>query len=474
MAVSLDSEVLNDIQAVLLRGTRMGHARYFALGVAAAGAAREALGRLAPIDSTEAKNRHDLYIDSAALQDDRPDWRLNLGITYDGLKVLGLSPDSLATFPEEFHPLTPERATGIGDIEESDPAQWLPAFASPNGTPPAVHVILILVARSSEVLETTTEKVRRLIGESDAFVELSHHDGQALPDEKVHFGYVDGVTQPQIRGGPPVRFPSPQSEVAAGEFVLGYENENGFLYPVPQPDALGRNGTYGVFRILKQDVDAFEAFLTTNAPLSGPPVGVDAREWLAAKLCGRWRNGVPLSLSPDTDTPNPPLTPTGLDDFDFVPTATHPTTFDDRRGFRCPVGAHIRRSNPRSGTVAGGSPNAHRLVRRGIPYGPAYDPTHPNDGVERGLLGMFLCASIKNQFEFLMSEWINGDSFGLRGDLDPVTGRNLPTSSRFVLPHADTPKQPTRLTGFGTFVTTRASAYCFLPSLTALRYISRL
>jgi Dyp-type peroxidase family len=474
MAASLTPEALNDIQAVLLRGTRMGYARYFALAVVSPQAARHVLGMLAPLSLGQTDADTGLYIDSAADRDNRPDWRLNLGITYDGLAALGMPAESLASFPDDFRPLTPKRAKGIGDVEESTPNRWLPAFACNHLSPPAVHVILVLFARSPEEREATTERVRQLIYAQGAFVELSYHDGQALPEEKVHFGYVDGVTQPQIHGGPPVRFRSPQPEVAAGEFVLGYENENGFAYPVPQPEALGRNGTYGVFRILKQDVDAFESFLTVNAPLAKAPADVDAREWLAAKLCGRWRNGVPLSLSPETDTPSPPFNRTQLDDFDFVPTALKQEAFDDRRGFRCPIGSHIRRSNPRSSTVAGGSPNSHRLIRRGIPYGPPYDSTHPNDGIERGLLGMFLCASIKNQFEFLMSEWINGDSFGLRGDLDPVTGRNLPASSRFVLPHADTPKPQTRLTGFGTFVTTRASAYCFLPSLTALRYIAGL
>jgi hypothetical protein len=55
----------------------------------------------------------------------------------------------------------------------------------------------------------------------------------------------------------------------------------------------------------------------------------------------------------------------------------------------------MRRINPRGLPVTGqgepgGSNNTHRLIRRGMPYGPTYDPTQPYDGIERGLLGYFI------------------------------------------------------------------------------------
>ena len=55
----------------------------------------------------------------------------------------------------------------------------------------------------------------------------------------------------------------------------------------------------------------------------------------------------------------------------------------------------------------GGSNNSHRMIRRGMPYGPIYDPTKPYDGIERGLLGYFINASIGNQYEFVLSRWVN-------------------------------------------------------------------
>ena len=114
---------------------------------------------------------------------------------------------------------------------------------------------------------------------------------------------------------------------------------------------------------------------------------------------------MPLALSPDA--PDAPVPPEQFNSFDYVPTEAMPDAFDDRRGYRCPIGAHIRRMNPRHSTVAGNSGLKRRIVRRGLPYGPPYDPRHPDDGIERGLLGLFIGVSLKDQFEFLMSDWVN-------------------------------------------------------------------
>jgi hypothetical protein len=70
--------------------------------------------------------------------------------------------------------------------------------------------------------------------------------------------------------------------------------------PVPEPRDLGYNGTYGAFRMLEQDCDAFEEFLDRNSGASA-----EARELLAAKMCGRWRNGRPLTLAPHSPLPAP-------------------------------------------------------------------------------------------------------------------------------------------------------------------------
>ena len=221
-----------------------------------------------------------------------------------------------------------------------------------------------------------------------------------------HFGYRDGFAQPSIEGGLPPLLPDVLPKAPAGEFLFGYPSQyTDFTYPVPEPAGqLGHNGSFVAFRILAQDCHGFEQFLVD----AGRQTGLDP-ELVAAKLCGRWRNGVPLALSPERADGPVPIEK--LNSFDYVPTDAVPDAYDDRRGYRCPIGSHIRRMNPRNSTVAGNSGLKRRIVRRGLPYGPAYDARHPDDGIERGLLGLFIGVSLKDQFEFLMSDWANKGAF---------------------------------------------------------------
>jgi len=167
-------------------------------------------------------------------------------------------------------------------------------------------------------------------------------------------------------------------------------------------------------------------------------------ELLAAKICGRWRNGVPLELSPETDSPAGGINLDRLNDFDYV----NKDGSGDPGGLRCPLGAHIRRVNPRGQPikgqgVPGGSNNSHRVIRRGMPYGPAYLPGAPDDGIERGLLGYIINASIENQFELVMREWLDGYEFVGASRLNPkskdllVSRDSDPAKSVFEIPQAD-------------------------------------
>jgi deferrochelatase/peroxidase EfeB len=217
--------------------------------------------------------------------------------------------------------------------------------------------------------------------------------------------------------------------------------------------------------VCSQDCDGFEAFLTSASAATGMD-----REMIAAKLCGRWRNGKPLSLAPDS--PHADLPPEQYNHFDYAPTEALPDIYDDRKGYRCPIGAHIRRMNRRHSVVAGNSGLKRRIIRRGLPYGPPHDPATPHDGIERGLLGLFIGVSIQDQFEFVMSDWANKGTFapGLRDTRDPILGDNAHDDAAFLVPREG--QKPLRLTGLTRFVTVRGGAYCFLPSATGLRHIA--
>jgi Dyp-type peroxidase family len=443
---------LADVQGFILRGYRMPFVRHFVLQITDIAGSKQFLGSLVNGDAASSTQ-----ITTASEWDAKPNYCLNIGLTYEGLKALQLSDASLSSFPPEFIAGSTARADIVGDIGESAPDNWI--VGGPKTPPP--HMLLFLYAHDRDVLESQTALLRTLFARQGGLTDLSSHDGNALPGELVHFGYKDGISQPTIDGAPSKDIPDSQPVAPTGEFLLGYHYQfsEKYGYLVPQPDALGLNGSFAAFRILRQEVDAFEHFLRETAPAIGMSV-----EMLAAKLCGRWRNGVPLVLAPDTDSPDPPIALDQLNNYDYVPI--------DENGYLCPQGAHMRRANPRGEAVAGGTGHKRRIVRRGMPYGPPYDPANPNDGIERGLLGLFINGSLKEQFEFLMSTWINqGDFVGLNNMRDPLVGNNIPQDSKFLIP---SPKGTKTVTGFSRFVITRGSLYCFLPSITALKYLASL
>ena len=163
------------------------------------------------------------------------------------------------------------------------------------------------------------------------------------------------------------------------------------LPAAPPPAELSTNGSYLVYRKLHQDVAAFRKQLAEAAELY--PGG---EELLAAKLVGRWRDGTPLALSPER--PDPSIASDR--------TAQQRVHLRRRspRGWRCPVGAHMRRANPRASLPFEGKlVNRHRMIRRGIPYGEPLPPGAEDDGRDRGVIFMCLQASIARQFEFVQS-----------------------------------------------------------------------
>ena len=236
---------------------------------------------------------------------------------------------------------------------------------------------------------------------------------EALPGNRVHFGYRDGISQPRITGVHDLPEGGPASNRALpGDFLLGhnYVNSRGGRYIGKVIEPLALNGTYAAFRVIEQKVAEFDAWLKETAKEHGL-----TPDLLAAKLMGRWQDGTPLTRhdQPKADT----LTPQELNDFNYL-------SSDDRLGKRCPIGAHIRRINPRDGMVLG-LPWGKLVLRRGLPFGPKYDEADPVDK-PRGLVGMFLCGDLEGQFEFLLKVWGRNDlsSFGLRGTRDPFASNS--------------------------------------------------
>jgi deferrochelatase/peroxidase EfeB len=478
---------LGDIQGFILRGYRMPMVRHFLLTVGVPAKARKLLGRLVSGDESDVPQittAQDWHVGFAPGPGDnpadkprhKPDYCLNVGITWPGLIALQVKEHVPTISFKSFGAFiagAAERAGLVGDTGPSAPQNWIGGFGKGSD-----HVMATLHAISPEAMTTYSDRLSALFSEGNAFQEIWRTDGMALmetvdgktaPTCRVHFGYTDGISMTTIRGGPERYTPDHQQPCDPWLFVLREEAEN---YFVPEPHELGLNGSFAVFKMVETDVVGFENFLQSKKDQIDP-------ELLAAKICGRWRNGVPLALSPETDSPAGGIPPEQLNNFEYV----NSDGSGDPRGLRCPVGAHMRRINPRGQPVTGqgvpgGSNNTHRLIRRGMPYGPIYDPKQPYDGIERGLLGYFINSSIENQYEFVLGHWVNDAEFAGAVRLppkakDPMIGTQDPAESIFVIPQADG-APPIKVTGFSTFTKTKAAAYCFLPSVTALKFIANL
>jgi Dyp-type peroxidase family len=569
---------LTDVQGNILRGYGFRSAYYLFVHVpdGEAWVARRWLLRLC-----------DQVMSGETWSDGRnPQHALNVAISHEGFRALGLPDHVLEWFPKEFRDGMKERSLLLGDTGASAPNKWPDGWAPEEPEP---HLLLTVLAQDKQVAR---ERAKMLLGwDPDQLDETREDPEETTPDDlglripaelvllrkktsmkaglfrhphleredsREHFGFADGFSQPSIRGMPAT--PSEQGMgtlykrgrwygLAPGEFVLGYPGEDGIATeslvedvivkaspgePAIAPESpaapLGRNGSFMVVRKLEQHVEKFRSYLLERAKirelpclrhLDLPPVGspkrppalAERQRVLAAKIVGRWHDGTSLVLHPDKP-------PASEDEHARDPKVMNDFTYGirDDEGFGCPLGAHVRRANPRDDLGWFGSlSRRHRIVRRGMPYGPrAFEafgtqvneqgepeptPDHEPGGLfdphffeaeaektkERGL--MFICfqASIARQFEIIQGQWLNnGDSFWLGRQKDfltigPPDGATTNGADGEELPEPD-PEAAGRMTVQGdppsfltpqpSFVTTRGGEYFFAPGLSALRALA--
>jgi len=488
----LSDDALRDIQGIITSG--YGHLRYsaylFVMMTNPAGARRWLSRAAASITSSQHR------IIGHDLSESWPPVAANVGITAGGLRALGLAEEVVRTFPVEFQDgmASEERSRVLGDTGASAPDTW--EIGGPRTAP--VHAMLQLFAPDESALDELCRAHRDILEVSGGAVEIpgSMQRGYRPDTFTEPFGFHDGIAQPSIAG-------LSGSGVPTGEFILGYENHYGLIPPAPavppemdparilprldspyhagkQLGDLGRNGSYLVYRKLQQDVAGFWRFMAREAARQGSP---DAARtvWLASKCVGRWPSGAPLTLAPEADDPRHG----SRDDFFYT---------EDIDGLRCPLGAHVRRTNPRD--VLRPYPReqslsmteAHRLLRRGRAFGtPLFESrllhtpgadlfetlaNLEDDGQPRGVHFFCVNASLKSQFEFVQQAWCNNPRFGgLNDNVDPLTTTPSPADSpsRMTIPREN---GALRTSPLPRFVTARAGAYLFLPSLTALRFLA--
>jgi Dyp-type peroxidase family len=435
---------LSEIQATILRPRP---APYFGthvlLRVNNAQAGRAFLRRLTP------------HVDSCANWWSAVDPWLAVGISYAGLEALGVPEDSLQSFPGAFRQGMAARATHLGDQGINDPKNWDRPYG--NGE---VHIGVSAFSNSEEERRRILGIARDQFEGFSGVSVLAMQDFGAQPGDRNSLGYKDGIDQPAIEGSGVDPLPGQGQPIKAGEFILGYPGESGISLPMPQPDILGRNGTYVGFRKYQSRVGAFNRFLQANGGTE------DERELLAAKLVGRWRSGAPLTLAPEVDNPAIGADPQRNNDFDYS---------NDGRGRQVPFGCHIRRMNPRDTKLTRLTDvNIHRIIRRGATYGPPYDPnalSEADDEVPRGAIFLFISARAMATIEFLQQEWINDGNFiGAGNERDPIVGLQE-AGATFTIP-----KEPVRrrVHSIETFNVLRGGEYFFMPSLSALKWLTDL
>jgi Dyp-type peroxidase family len=432
-----------DIQHILLARTPALTGRYEFLSFRDAGGGRAWLSAL--LEKVQSVAEVQASVDQSKR------W-VTLAFTWNGLRALGVDEDSLASFPDEFKQGMVARAEMLGDVGENHPDNWVGDLASPD-----IHAITILFARDAAERGRCLIEHDKLVKQCKGVEVRSVLDLEATPPFDYahdHFGYRDRLSQPVIEGTGEMPTPGTGAPLKAGEFILGYADEDGPPANLPQPEILSRNGSYMAYRRLEEHVGRFRDFLREHGKSQ------EEQELIAAKLMGRWRSGAPLTLAPDRDDPALGADLQRNNDFNYKEMDPH--------GYAVPLGSHMRRMNPRD-TAA--NMNRRRMIRRGATYGPHLPEGTPEDGVERGIAAFVICASLIRQFEFAQNVWANDRNFHeLGNERDPIIGTQDGTLEYKI------PKRPIRktITGLPAFTTVKGGAYFFLPGIKALRHLATL
>jgi deferrochelatase/peroxidase EfeB len=459
-----------------------------------------------------------------------------IALTAAGLRALGVKNTIVELFAPEFvegMASNDNRSRRLGDTGTNSPTNWCWGVGEKEP-----HILLMLFSSAVQIEAFATRMQKQALDAGLSAIDiLSDSDMDKLEP----FGFRDGISQPTFDWDRP-RVPGTKADqdytnlLALGELLLGYRNEYGLLTDRPLLAAeeknadilpkgpkdlrdLGRNGSYLVYRQLAQDVPGFWRWVAGEAARSGIK-----KQELAESMVGRKLDGSPLpDLLVGRSIPGIEARNSDLNDFLFD---------TDPDGLSCPVGAHIRRANPRTGDVPGGrkgpldslltmlglttrrdrrptsstlpwrrnttvwpfirseddavaSARFHRILRRGREYGSKPDLDLGHDSTipapETGIHFLCLNANIARQFEFVQGAWIASAKFAaLTGEQDPLLGNRepFPTSpiaepqptDGFTRPGA--PPHRRHATGLPQFVRVRGGAYFFLPGLAALRWIA--
>jgi Dyp-type peroxidase family len=489
---------LDEIQGNVLPGFKKDHQHFVFFSIDDAAAARAWLSKLYTRLSSAAivLDAHRVWKRMKEQRGKEPDAAhfllLNVALSASGLARL-TSKAEVDSFEDVAFKLglSEERSKLIGDPvsakEAGHAAGWLVG-----GPKHPVDGVLIL---ASDDLTWLEEEQKKLAAELSAHgIKIEHEDrgdvSTAPTPGHEQFGFKDNISRPAVRGRWPTEpydfviartlpggaaFDSLRADFAApgsrliwpGHIIFGYGRQTDLdprIYDAadqPKGPAWAKNGSFVVYRRLRQHTDAFWKIVDEAAKRlakSYPKTAPD-KDRLAACLIGRWKSGTPLARSSDKDIG---ITGDGLNYFSYaskqepaLPGDTAPEAADPD-GLLCPLGAHIRKVNPRDqATDLGMSERTppRSILRRGI--------TYATSNSDKGLLFVAYQSSIVHQFEFLMQKWANKENTPRNdGGLDPILSQN--PRRVFHLP-IDGKVEKVAITK--TFVEPTGGEYFFAPSI---------
>jgi Dyp-type peroxidase family len=441
-----------------------------------------------------------------------------VGFTFNGLKKL--TPGASAIPSDAFQQGLAARAAFLGDPpdpnDEGNPVNW-----KVGGPRNSLDALFIVAGDTRADVDRRGHQLSAVLKEAGLSIVYSEN-GDVRPDAPghEHFGFDDGVSQPGIRGrasDSPADFITPRhiSPTQQPEHSLfGYPGQDlvwpGVLvlgHPATSPDPLvpgsaapavpdwTRNGSFLVFRRLRQDVGLFWRTMRHEAARLAALPGFEQidDDHLAARLVGRWKSGTPVNRVPASDDEKLGKNKLANNHFRFDSDAAalplksgfkdpFPQSKADPAGITCPWAAHIRKVNTRdSGSDTGGreSTYARRLLRVGVPFGMPLEDRYaqksddPQKG-DRGLLFLSIQASIEDQFEFLMARWM-GDPTRPKtpGGHDVFVGQNDADGEdrvRECVIFGSGVQQATVATNAQWIIPT-GGGYFFVPSIGALRQV---
>ncbi|MQY27406.1 Dyp-type peroxidase [Nocardia aurantia] len=429
---------------------------------------------------------------------------LNIALSATALRALTASSDVDQFDDEAFKNGMAEGATALGDPAGSTSTWRVGGDAHP------VDVVIVLASDHPELIASQEQTIDRAAQAAGlALVDVER--GRVLPGALAgheHFGFKDGISEPAVRG---TRSEAPEDyfvprtiprtepfedyslDYAApgrtliwpGHVLFGYGRQDPAKGPRVVADNLrpigpawADNGSFMVFRRLRQDVRAFDTFVQDAAAslTASHPQAPFSADLVGACLVGRWKSGTPIMRAPREDLR---ITGEAANYFLYdnavpgaLPGDPAPLAAADEGGTTCPAAAHIRKVNPRdSATDIGGAGKTvpKLILRRGIPYGEPYDAATPGSAdLDRGLLFVCFQSSIDNQFAFLMQRWTNQDDrpvqLGVTGH-DAVMGEPArPRNFTFAIsPPATAMTLPDR------WVSATGGEYFFMPSISFFR-----